>query len=266
MDYLKEKIERGECLFGTHISCCDMTNVEIIGNCGFDYLWIDMEHSPITKEVVQSHLTAARACQDKVATFIRVAWNDPVIVKPLLDMGPTGIVFPMIRCRADAELACASCTYPPNGIRGYSPRAVVRYGLDDAQDYIHNRSNKIWVICQIETREAYENLDDILECERVDGYIIGPMDLSGQFGKLGQLMDPEIDNVINEIVKKVRAKGKPCGISVGGFDYNFIKHWLEKGINMISVGGDVSFMRSGSLQALQNLNNAYKDVLALKSL
>lgn len=260
MDEWKKKLASGECLLGTHVSCCDMTNVEIMGNCGFDYIWIDMEHSPITKEVVQGHLTAARACTKRPATFIRVAWNDPVIVKPLLDMGPTGIVFPMINNKQDAERAVAACRYPPAGIRGFSPRAVVRYGLDDIQDYIHNRSKNIWVMCQIETMEAYKNLDDILTCTDVDGYIIGPMDLSGQFGKLGKILDPEVDGAITEIAQKVRAAGKPVGISVGGYDYDFVKHWLEKGINMISCGGDVAFMRNGSLQVLDRLNRAYEEV------
>lgn len=260
MDLLKQKLANGECLFGTHVSCSDMTNVEIMGNCGFDYIWIDMEHSPVTKKDVQSHLTAARACKKPPATFIRVAWNDPVIVKPLLDMGPTGIVFPMINTVEDVEKAIAACRYPPRGMRGYSPRAALRYGLDDPQEYIHEKSKEIWVLCQIETMSAYKNLDDILKCGEVDGYIIGPADLSGQFNKLGKLLDPEVDEAITIIAKKVRNAGKPVGISVGGYDYEFIKHWIAKGINMISCGGDVAFMRNGSIQALSNLRRAESDL------
>lgn len=253
MDHLKEKLAAGGCLFGTHITCCDMTTVEVMGNCGFDYLWIDMEHSPIDKGDIQNHLTAARACKPPVAIFIRVPWNDPVIIKPLLDMGPAGIVFPMISTAREVEKAIQACRYPPEGIRGYSPRAALRYGLDDAQQYIRETSRDIWTICQLETLQAYENLDALLECNGVDAFIIGPNDLSGQFGQLANPLSPEVDRVISDIARRVRRAGKPCGISVGPYDKQSIHHWLSKGINMISCGGDVTFMRTASLLALDNL-------------
>jgi 2-dehydro-3-deoxyglucarate aldolase/4-hydroxy-2-oxoheptanedioate aldolase len=185
-----------------------------------------------------------------------VAWNDPVLVKPLLDMGPTGIIFPMINTAGDLKQAIAACRYPPEGIRGFSPRAALRYGLDDVQEYIHEKSPKVWVICQIETMQAYKNLDELLACEGVDAFIIGPADFSGQFGKLAKLTDPEVDAAINEIVKKVQAAGKPVGISVGAFDYDSMKHWLSKGLNMISCGGDAAFLLKGSLQAMENMKRA----------
>jgi len=257
---LKEKIAAGDCLFGTHITCCDMTTVEVMGNCSFDYLWIDMEHSPIDKGDIQNHLTAARACKPPVATFIRVPWNDPVIIKPLLDMGPAGIVFPMISTPQDVDNAVRACRYPPEGIRGYSPRAALRYGLDDAQQYIKESSRNIWVICQIETMHAYQNLDALLECDGVDAFVIGPNDLSGQLGKLANPMAPEVDRVITDIVRRVRRVGKPCGISVGAYDQQSIRHWLSKGINMISCGGDVTFMRTGSLLALKNLRTVKQEL------
>jgi 2-dehydro-3-deoxyglucarate aldolase/4-hydroxy-2-oxoheptanedioate aldolase len=253
---LKQKLAKGERLFGTHVSLCEATPVEIMGSCGFDYLWIDTEHTPITKKDVQDLLIAARACRPEPATFIRVAWNDPVLVKPLLDMGPTGIIFPMIDTADDLKKAVAACRYPPEGIRGFAPRAAVRYGLDDVQEYIQKKSRQVWVICQIETMRAYTNLDSLLSCEGVDAFIIGPADFSGQFGKLGKLTDPEVDAAINEIVKKVRAAGKPVGISVGAYDYDSMKHWLSKGLNMISCGGDAAFLLQGSLRALDNLRRA----------
>lgn len=253
---LKQKLARGEILLGTHVSLCDITPVEIMGSSGFDYLWIDMEHTPITKKDVQNILIAARACKPEPAAFIRVAWNDPVLVKPILDMGPTGIIFPMINTADDVAKAVASCRYPPEGVRGFAPRAAVRYGFDDVQEYIHTVSRRIWVLCQIETMQAYKNLDSLLSCEGVDAFIVGPADFSGQFGKLANFMDPEVDAAINEVVAKVKAAGKPVGISVGAYDFDSMKHWLSKGFNMISCGGDVAFLQKGSLQALDNLRRA----------
>lgn len=256
LERLHHKLAKGERLFGTHVSLCDITPVEIMGNCGFDYLFIDMEHTPITKKDVQDILIAARACKPEPAAFVRVPWNDPVLVKPLLDMGPSGIIFPMISNAADIKRAVASCRYPPEGIRGFSPRAAVRYGLDDVQEYIHERSRKIWVICQIETMDAYKNLDELLACEGVDAFIVGPADFSGQFGKLAKLTDPEVDAAISDVVKRVRAAGKIVGISTGAYDYGSMKHWLSKGFNMISSGGDTAFLLKGALEAMENMKRA----------
>ena len=256
MDQWKDKIANGETLFGTHITNADMHNTEIMGRCGFDYLWIDMEHTQITKNDVCNILLAARAVGPQLATFVRVPVLDPTEVKPILEMGPTGIIFPMIRTPEDARLAVASCCYPPKGIRGFSPRAAVRYGLDDNTKYVNTINDQIWKMIQIETREAYENLDILLENQDVDVYVLGPCDFSGAFGHLPDYRHPEVMERIDTVVRKVKGAGRRLAVSIGAYDYDSIRIWIDKGVDMISVGSEVAYMVDGSLAALHNLRQA----------
>ena len=105
MDRWKQKIADGRVLFGTHITNGDPHNAEILGNCGYDYFWIDTEHTQLTKHDVCDILLACRAVGPQLATFVRVPVLDPAQVKPILEMGPSGIFFPMIFTKEDVELA-----------------------------------------------------------------------------------------------------------------------------------------------------------------
>lgn len=259
MDRWKQKIADGEILFGTHITNADMHNAEILGNCGYDYFWIDMEHTQITKHDVCNILLAARAAGPNLATFVRVPILDPAQVKPILEMGPTGIIFPMIYTREDVELAIASCCYPPKGIRGFSPRAAVRYGIDSVEEYVKNINDKVWKLIQIETKAAYENIDDLLENTDVDMFIMGPCDFSGAFGHLPDFKHTEVMKKIDDVFDKVKKAGRYIGVSIGAYDYDSVKMWIDKGVSMISVGSEPSFMIDGSRTALSNLRKAWED-------
>lgn len=260
MDRWKEMITEGKVLFGTHITNADMHNAEILGNCGYDYFWIDMEHTQITKHDVCNILLAARAAGRQLATFVRVPVLDAAQVKPILEMGPTGIIFPMISTPEEVRLAVEACCYPPKGIRGFSPRAAVRYGLDDIDEYVGAINDKIWKLVQIETRMAYENIDLFLENTDVDVFIMGPCDFSGAFGHLPDYYHPEVMEKIDEVFCKVRQAGRLIGVSVGAYDYESVKMWMEKGVHMISVGSEPAYMINGSRRALANLQKAYEDV------
>ncbi len=259
MDRWKQKIADGEVLFGTHITNADMHNAEILGHCGYDYFWIDMEHTQITKHDVCDILLAARAVGPQLATFVRVPVLDPAQVKPILEMGPTGIIFPMIFTKEDVELAVKACCYPPKGIRGFSPRAAVRYGIDDANEYVDTINDRIWKLVQIETKAAYENIDELLANTDVDMFIMGPCDFSGAFGHLPRFTDPEVMEKIDYVFDKVKKAGRHIGVSIGAYDYDSVKMWIDKGVSMISVGSEPAFMIDGSKTALANLRKAYED-------
>lgn len=259
MDRWKQKIADGRVLFGTHITNGDPHNAEILGNCGYDYFWIDMEHTQLTKHDVCDILLACRAVGPQLATFVRVPVLDPAQVKPILEMGPTGIIFPMIFTKEDVELAVKACCYPPRGIRGFSPRAAVRYGLDDTGEYVKTINDKIWKLIQIETRAAYENIDTLLENTDVDVFVIGPCDFSGAFGHLPEFTHPEVMEKIDEVCRKVKAAGRLLGVSIGAYDYESVKRWIDKGVDMISVGGEPAYLIDGSKTALANLERAYED-------
>ncbi len=256
---LKEKLAQGKVLFGTHICNDDMFNAEVLAQMGFDYLWIDMEHTQIGKREVDSTILGCRAGSKETAAFVRVPKLDPDIIKPILDMGADGIIFPMIRTRADVDLAIASCYYPPRGIRGFSPRRAVRYGLDDTAVYVERSGDEVCKLIQIETKEAYENLDEILGNPDVDIFIIGPADSSGAFGHLPNYRHSEVLPHIVEAIGKIKAAGRPVAVSVGNYDYETAKFWMELGVDLISMGTEFGYIMDGCKATLRNMEQAFQE-------
>ena len=103
---------------------------------GFDFIWIDMEHTPTDHQVLMNHLIAAKA--GGTDSIVRIPWNDPIMVKRVLDMGPNGILFPTINTVEELDLAMRSTLYPPEGNRGFGPIRAVNYALMDQEYYINH--------------------------------------------------------------------------------------------------------------------------------
>ena len=244
IERIEEKLRKNETIYGTHSAMGGAVTTEIYGTVGFDALWIDTEHGCIDKKDLLAAIMGA-AGSDMV-TFVRVPWNDMVQVKPILEMGCDGIIFPMI------TTAVASCTYPPEGVRGFGPCRCMQYGKIDAQEYIHQYSKKIWKIMQIEHVRAVENLDEILKVEGIDLFIIGPCDLSGSMGLLAQTKHPKVKAMMDTIAAKLRAAGKPFGVSMG-YDEEAIQDWVARGASFLFADNDISYLYNGASATLSNL-------------
>ncbi len=252
---LMERIRAGEKAIGCHITTNDPQQTEILGDVGFDYFWIDTEHSVIEKYTLLQHLIAARATG--MPCFVRIPWNDPVLAKPVLELGVQGMIFPMVDTAADAERAVASCLYPPDGVRGFGPRRAIRYGLDPVDAYIADGSKRILKLIQIETRSAMENIDAIARVPGVDILVLGPMDLSGAFGKLGKLMDPEMQAIYREVAERAHAAGKPVLVSHGNFAPENIRMWAEMGMDLITLGSEIGFIMHGARTTRDNARKIF---------
>lgn len=240
MNKLREKLARGEKALGTHIQLNDSFTTEIVASLGFDYLWIDTEHTTLSLEQVDAHLIAARAAG--VSAIVRVPWNDAVRLKPILEMGPDGVVIPMVNSYEEALYAVKSCMYPPKGTRGYGPKHAALYGMMPLNEYLAHVDENLMKMIQIEHINAVHDLDRIVTIEDIDAYIIGPMDLSGSIGKMGQLDDPEVCGLLDEIITKVHAAGKPVGVSFGLCGKDEIKKWHDRGVDFISLGTETDFI------------------------
>ena len=160
---LREILNSGRTAIGTHISFADSTVTEIMGLAGYDYLWIDTEHTSFTLEDLRNHLVAAEAAG--IAAIVRVPEVSQVKAKPVLEMGPAGIVFPQVNSYELALEAVAACRYPPKGNRGWGPRRAMHFGMDmTAQEYIAS-SDDVLTILQFENIAAYADLTGItLRC------------------------------------------------------------------------------------------------------
>ena len=257
---IRQKLADGKVLLGTHIVNTDLQIIELTAGLGFDYLWIDTEHSQADKKDVHNTLMATRAAGTGVATFIRVANIDPILVKPIIEMGPTGIVFPGAQSTADVERAVQACCYPPDGVRGFGPRACIKYGREDMTEYVENNVQAVFKIIQLEHKDAYADLDNILQVKGVDAFIFGPNDLAGSFGYYRNWKHPEVMACIDDTIKRVHAAGKPIGVSTGPYDQDFFHFWLDKGIDMISVANENMFISAGAKSAIGNFNQVVKEI------
>lgn len=239
-----------ENLVGTHVSMTDSIVTEVYGRIGFDFIWIDSEHSENSYTSIRNHITATNA--GGTPALVRVARNDYNHMKRILEMGPQGIVVPMVNTAEEADNAMRYSMYPPYGMRGFGPLRAVDYGLTDTDEYIGKAQDCLCRFIQIETAEAVKNLPEIIKNPYIDGFFFGPCDLSGSIGELGLIYGENTQSCIRKAVDILRRAGKPVGVSLGTTDSEQIKFWHELGINIISTGTDYDYILRA---AKQNLNN-----------
>ncbi len=215
--------------------------VEILSNAGFDWLMIDMEHSPIDMMTLVSMVQAMGATD--TIPFARAPWNDPVVIKRILDTGVMGLLIPYVNSAEEAEMAVKACKYPPEGIRGVagSTRAA-GYG-QNIMNYLSKANEEIMILTAIETTEAMDNLDEILTVPGLDGIFIGPMDLAASLGHLGNPNEIEVQEAFAVIEEKTLKSGKLLASLAGNWEQAQAKY--KKGYNMLMLMAD-----STSLAAL----------------
>ena len=240
---IKEKIKKGELVVGTLVASSDPVISEMLCTCGFDFIWIDSEHGPIDKKEIDLHIMAIRG--SGVAPFVRVPWNDPVLVKPILDMGPAGIIFPFIKSEDEAKLAVKSCRYPPKGIRGFGPRRVHNFSKIKMEEYLEIAKSEPWVILMIEQIEALDNLEKIVRVEGVGSILVGPDDLSSSMGLLTQTRHPKVISALDRIAKICNEAEIPFGAGIGSSNIDNIKDWIKRGASWLLVDNDFTILTSG---------------------
>lgn len=243
---VKDKLARKQLVIGTHVATGDPVVSEILCTAGFDFVWIDAEHGAMDRKDINLHIMAIRS--QGVAPFVRVPWNDPVLVKPILDMGPAGIIFPFINTAEEARLAVASCRYPPEGIRGFAPIRASRYGAMDGEQYLELSKTEPWVVVQIEHVDAVTNMEDIIAVEGVDTVVIGAFDLSGSIGLLSQIRHPKVMELCDKAAEICRKARFPFGASVLWSEEN-VRDWIQRGVAWIGVDNDLSYLSNGARTA-----------------
>lgn len=208
---------------------------EIIAITGFDWSVLDMEHAPNDIQEIVSQLQVMEAYNTE--PVVRVPWNEPVMVKRLLDMGVQTILFPMVQNAEEAKAAVEATRYPPKGIRGImSVARMNRYG--HVSDYYTKAEKEICVLVQCETKTAIDNIPEIAKVEGIDGIFMGPSDISGSIGKIGQFEDQAVQDLIHHALDLCKKHNKPAGILTGKRDY--AKKYVESGYTFVAVGSDTN--------------------------
>ena len=240
----KHAIQSGQQQIGLWSHLCSPISIEILAHCGYDWLVLDMEHSPNELSDILAQLQAMTG--SNAAPVVRVPWNDAVMFKRLLDIGVQSFLVPYVQTAEEARQAVAATRYPPHGVRGYAgaPRAS---GYGRIKDYAHRCAEELCVLVQIETVEGLDNLEAIAAVEGVSGVFIGPGDLSAALGHLGNPKHPAVLKVIDDTINRIRACGKAPGILTG--DESLAKHFVAQGCVFVAVGADQNLLRD-SAQAL----------------
>ncbi len=231
----------GEKQLGLWISLCSPFAVEVTGPAGFDWALIDMEHSPNDYMTVMGQLQGF--ADTGTTPIVRPEWNNPVIVKRLLDLGARGLLFPMIQTVEEAEQAVASTRYPPHGTRGVSG-AMRANKFGRVTDYVARVEDETTVLLQLESAAAVARAEEIGAVAGVSGIFFGPADIAADIGKLGKPMDPEVWDLIRPAAKKLMAMGVPVGTLV--LDPDFAAELLNEGFSFVACGSDVSLLAKAS--------------------
>lgn len=251
LEKFKSKAEKELCL-GMVITLSDPVVSECAADAGWDFTWIDMEHSPFGIETTLAHVMAVRGTD--TAPFIRVPANDPVIIKPVLELAPAGIIIPMVNSAEEAAAAVAACRYPPQGIRGCGPKRGMLYGMLPFSDYLEISPKDPMIIIQVEHIKALEELNEILAVDGIDSICVGPCDLSASMGKLEEMDSPEVEKVIDEICEKSRKAGKLLGAAIAYTPGNIAK-WQQRRADWLAVASDYGSIVSVSNTILPNEQN-----------
>ena len=240
----KHAILSGQKQIGLWSHLCSHISTEILAHCGFDWLVLDMEHSPNELPDILSQLQAMNG--GSATPVVRVPWNDAVTFKRLLDIGVQSFLVPYVQTAEEARQAVAATRYPPHGVRGYAgaPRAS---GYGRIKDYAHRCADEMCLLLQIETVEGLNNLEAIAAVDGVSGIFIGPGDLSAALGHLGNPKHPDVLKTIDEAIARIRACGKAPGILTG--DESLAQHYVAQGCLFVAVGADQNLLRD-SAQAL----------------
>ena len=253
---LRTKIENKEKTIGMYVQLADISIARIAGLAGYDFVWVDTEHSYMSNETLLRHIIALKGTGTPV--IVRAPQNDLTCTKRILEMGVDGIIFPMIRSANEANEVISYTLYPPCGERGFGPMNAIDYGLKNVKEFIDDGHKRCCRFIQLEHKDAIDNLDEIMKNPYIDGYIFGPNDLAASYGLAGQPFCDEITKIIKDTVEKLHKNGKYVAIASGGYSDEILKHWSSFGVDMLSGGADFDFLRDGAVNNRKNLEKIHK--------
>jgi 4-hydroxy-2-oxoheptanedioate aldolase len=232
-----QAIARQEKQIGLWVSLSSNFAAEVVAGSGYDWVLVDMEHSPNDLGSVMAQLQVFAGSRS--TAIARPQWNDSVMVKRLLDIGAPGLLFPMVQTVEEAQAAVASTRYPPRGIRGVSGSTRAN-AFGRITDYFANVENQTTVLVQLETRSAIDNALAIGSVEGVNGVFFGPADIAADIGKLGQPMCDEVWDLIRPAAQQLIDKGIPVGTLVQ--DPDFASDLLNNGFSFVACGSDTGLL------------------------
>ena len=231
-------------------------SAEVMAQCGWDSVTVDLQHG------VQDYLSMVQCVQamqaHPVTPLVRVPWNEPGIIGKVLDGGAMGVICPMVSTRAEAEAFVAACKYPPAGRRSNGPIRAAMYG--EASSYQKTANDEILVIPMIETQEALDSLEAILDVPGIDMIYIGPSNLGFSLG-FPPVLDrdePKILEIYERLIRETAKRGLFAGMHTGSAAY--AARIIGMGYRFVTIANDSGLMARAATEAVQSVRKAAGDV------
>lgn len=247
---LRNKIKSKVLTFGSWITLGHPAIAEIMAKAGFDWLVIDLEHSVIGIDMAGDLIRTIDLCG--VAPLVRLTSNDPNQIKRMMDAGAHGIVVPMVNTPAEAMQAVAATRYAPAGSRGVGLARAQGYGVN-FEDHLKWQSDGPVVIVQIEHKDAVDQLGAILQVPGIDGFIIGPYDLSCSMGIPGHFERVEFVDTMTLIRETGKRVGCPAGLHIVEPDLQRLEQTIHEGYTFIAYSVDIRMLDVGVRQGITKL-------------
>mgnify|MGYP001181160193 CR=1 FL=1 len=227
---------------GTWICSFNLINIEIlINSSSFDWFTIDLEHSALTLSECYNIVSYLKANDKKC--YVRMSDHNPSNISRVLDFGVDGIIVPMVKNLDEVESIIQAAHYPPRGSRGTGLFRAQQHG-DEFSSYVSNANKKIEIILQIEHFEAIKNLNGFIKCKEVNGFILGPYDLSASINQPGNFTNPEFKSLVKSYEKLCLNSSKKMGYHLPFPDFKKLKNLVDKGYNFIGLSTDILLFKN----------------------
>lgn len=251
MKQLKQRLRRGETLNGCWLNLGSSLTAEIVGQAGFDWVLIDLEHGAGSEHDALTQLQALEHTQ--AGAIVRVESAESQRIHRILDMGAEGIMCPKITTAADAQKVASGLHYPPYGSRGVAKMVRATGFAQNFAQYYEDARDTILGVVQIETVEVLNHLDAVAAIDGVDVLFIGPADLSMELGIFGQFDHPRFKEAVRETINAAQKAGKATGILF--FNPDDYQMYHDLGIRLIACGADATFVADGARNLAKKLDS-----------
>lgn len=232
---LKEKIKQKKVTVGTWMQISNASMAEILSRSGYDWVVIDLEHGAFSVGDLPELVNAIS--KGGAVPFVRLSSCSKAEIKTALDSGVRGLIFPMIESAKQLKDYIKEAQYPPDGIRGIGFSIANGYG-DYFDEYFDTINKSLIFVAQIESYNAITNLSEIANVDEIDALMIGPYDLSGSMGCVGNFENEEFKKALITYKNKCEENNKPFGLHIVEPDLEVLKQKIEDGNTFIAYSLD----------------------------
>lgn len=246
---LKKRLSTGAALLNGWLQIPSGFSAELMALAGWDSITVDLQHGVQDYQSMVSAFQAIAAFP--VTPLARIPWYDPGIIGKVLDAGAYGVICPMVNNKQDAQALVAACKYPPHGKRSNGPIRPALYRPGGA--YQKHANDEVMVLPIIETGEAVENIDEILDVPGIDGIYVGPSDLAFSIGEEPRLdrEEPKFLKIFDTLVAATRKRGLYPGMHCGSAAYAV--RAIQMGFQLVGVMSDSALLLNAARGAVNQV-------------